>query len=82
MNGQPRVIQVGQRFRRLVVLDPDVVRNGVKSVRCRCDCGAVKVVAKCNLVAGHSGSCGKAACKRANMRETMGRELGMEGGLK
>jgi len=82
MNRQPRIIQAGERFRRLVVLDPDVVRNGVKSVRCRCDCGAVKVVAKGNLVTGHSGSCGKAACKRANMRETMGRELGMEGGVK
>ena len=76
MNGQPRIIQAGERFRRLVVLDPDVLRNGVKSVRCKCDCGAVKVGGKCNLVAGHSGSCGscgKAACKRANMRETMGK---------
>lgn len=78
MNGQPRVIQVGERFRRLVVLDPDVVRNGVKSVRCRCDCGAVKVVAKCNLVAGHSGSCGRAACKRVNMRETTGKMKGQQ----
>lgn len=69
MNGKPRILSPGERFRRLTVIE-EVVRNGVKSVRCRCDCGRGKVVAKCNLISGHSGSCGSGGCKRANMAET------------
>lgn len=80
MNGKPRILSPGERFRRLTVLE-EVVHNGVKSARCRCDCGLVKVVAKCNLVSGHSGSCGSGGCKRANMAETA-KAKGAKGGWK
>lgn len=48
----------GKRFGRLVAIGLVNVRNSKPSWECRCDCGAVVVVRKSNLVTGHTKSCG------------------------
>jgi hypothetical protein len=46
------------RFGRLLVIGPAEVRKGHKRWTCRCDCGAIRVVAQDNLRSGHTLSCG------------------------
>lgn len=71
MNLDPRVrltAEVGQKFGRLTVLDPEHrVRMSTRTRRamlCRCDCGATKAVAPGDLLSGHTTSCG---CRRAEV---------------
>jgi HNH endonuclease len=52
-------VSIGQRFGRFVVVErAPLNRHGHYQVRCRCDCGTVKVVLEAALRAGHSRSCG------------------------
>lgn len=61
--GRPRILILspGQRFGRLVVIDQPGVNN---DWRCRCDCGAVRVVPAKSLMRGVTQSCG---CLRREM---------------
>lgn len=56
MTRDPKDI-AGQRFGRLVVVEEDRTRLR-RLWRCKCDCGAVKLVQRRNLVAGLTRSCG------------------------
>lgn len=65
--GRPRnlFIQAGQRFGRLVVVDPEArtaptsaVPSGKPGALCRCDCGTQQVIAVARLLDGHTRSCG------------------------
>jgi hypothetical protein len=51
-------IEVGDRFRRLVVVAPAEKRNGQAAWLCRCDCGVERDVRTSNLKKGNSTSCG------------------------
>jgi hypothetical protein len=59
-----RLIAVGQRFGRWIVLDPerhlgpDGWRARVRGAECRCDCGIVAQVRLSQLTGGTSQSCG------------------------
>jgi len=70
-------VQVGQRFGRGVVINPEVriARDGSRGARLRCDCGTVYQVALRSLVRGTTRSCG---CLR---RETERASLGATHGL-
>ena len=50
---------IGKRFHRLLIFEP-AGRSANKSllVRCRCDCGTVRVVRLCSLVRSEIKSCG------------------------
>lgn len=56
----------GQRFGRLVAMEPVKERGKDNSVRwlCRCDCGSYTVVSSGRLLAGHTESCG---CKKEEL---------------
>lgn len=56
----------GQRFGRLVAMEPVKERGRDNSVRwlCRCDCGSYTVVSSGRLLAGHTESCG---CKKEEL---------------
>lgn len=61
----------GQRFGRLVALEPTAQRNKSGSTiwRCRCECGKETVVRYGNLISGHTKSCG---CLQAGIaKETL-----------
>lgn len=49
---------MGKRFGRLVVLEYVGVINGRGSWKCKCDCGAIKTIAKHDLDTGRVLSCG------------------------
>lgn len=57
-------VQVGQRFGRGVVVDPDVRipratgNGGDRGARLRCDCGGEYTAPLANLLKGHTKSCG------------------------
>lgn len=53
------ILQVGQQFERLTVLDPETRKNGVRAALCQCSCEtpAVLVPVK-HLVHGRVRSCG------------------------
>jgi len=53
-------IRRGERFTKLVVLEPDVGRDKryCRLSRCLCDCGNVVIVAVSDLMRGHTKSCG------------------------
>lgn len=54
---RPLVLAIGKTFGRLTVLE--VVSGTKRSMwRCRCECGNEKVVAPCNILSGHTKSCG------------------------
>jgi len=56
--GEPNV-SVGERFKRLVVVDRvESTETGSSRWLCRCDCGKKKVISGKNLVRGYTGSCG------------------------
>ena len=48
----------GQRFGRLTVISRAENRNKKVYWRCRCDCGAEKIIRGCNLKYGDTNSCG------------------------
>lgn len=48
----------GQRFGRLTVISRAENRNKKVYWRCRCDCGAEKIIRGCNLKYGDTKSCG------------------------
>jgi len=60
-------VAMGQRFGRLVVRDADCRygKRGDRGARCRCDCGAERVVALSDLLRGKTTSCGCARRDRA-----------------
>jgi len=63
-------VEVGQRFGRLIVIDPEVrkifpsVPAGRRAADCRCDCGAFVRVPLSTLVRGRGRSCGCYAGRR------------------
>lgn len=59
MTARSLFVEPGQRFGRLVVIDP-VVRDhrGQLAALCRCDCGNELTVLRWNLPSGNSKSCG------------------------
>ena len=62
------MINVGERFFRLVVLKLDHVNNhGTKYYLCKCDCGNYKVVEEGHLKKGDTKSCG---CWKEEARKT------------
>jgi hypothetical protein len=60
-----------QRFGRLMVAEHLGLRNGSRMWRCRCDCGAEKIVSGSNLRRGSTNSCGcllRERAKEANIK--------------
>ena len=59
-----RFVEVGQRFGRLTVIDPEVrkivpsIPGGLRAAHCRCDCGAQVTPAISELTRGRAKSCG------------------------
>lgn len=54
----PRIKNVvGMKYGRLTVLD-DIPFSGVRKLKCICDCGNVKYIAKRDVLSGHTKSCG------------------------
>lgn len=49
---------IGKRFGRLLALEETKDRKKRTAIRCRCDCGNEKIVVVCELVKGHTISCG------------------------
>lgn len=47
----------GERFGKLVALDYEIIDNKTYW-RCQCDCGNITIVARTNLLNGHTQSCG------------------------
>ena len=68
----------GQRFGSLVVLErSEGSQNGKALWRCRCDCGAEKVVAGADLRSGRTKSCGGGVHKIGmNVENLIGRRFG------
>lgn len=59
MPGKVRyIINIGDRFNRLLVIEGPVWGNGDRSFKCRCDCGNETVVRANALRTGHTKSCG------------------------
>lgn len=48
----------GQRFNRLLVIEPKRLKNGKFAWKCQCDCGNVVVTQGAQLKNGHIKSCG------------------------
>ena len=48
---------IGQQFERLLVLD-EFKENGIRKLRCKCDCGNEVVITKSDVLSGHTKSCG------------------------
>jgi hypothetical protein len=62
---------VGQRFGRLVVLENAKDEKGRYRLRCKCDCGAEKLVVSSNLRRGFTKSCGSCSISvKAPSQET------------
>ena len=61
--GRPSPDLTGRRFTRYVALERAMKIDHRSRWRCRCDCGAVKVVLACSLLDGTIKSCG---CLRAD----------------
>ena len=51
-------VEVGQRFGRLTVVEPDLRKKAQRAVLCRCDCGTETIVQLSSLRHGLSRSCG------------------------
>ena len=64
-----RALSVGQRFGRLMVIDPDVRYRDSWGAIVRCDCGNVKTIAVCRL--GRTLSCG---CLQREATRQIGQE--------
>jgi 5-methylcytosine-specific restriction endonuclease McrA len=60
MSTKPLVVEIGQRFTRLVVLERDTSRPNAshRMWKCHCDCGATKSASSSNLTHGKIKSCG------------------------
>lgn len=60
MSTKPLVVEIGQRFTRLVVLERNTSRPNAshRMWKCRCDCGAIKSASSSNLIHGKIKSCG------------------------
>lgn len=56
---------IGQKFGRLTILEEDHSRRPTRAV-CRCDCGNVVNIARADVVAGHTQSCGCLQRERAH----------------
>lgn len=72
---------VGQRFGRLVVVEPvgKSDRHGSRLWRCVCDCGRVTVCSTQHLRSGDSMSCGCLKLERVRDSECKHRKHGMHG---
>lgn len=67
----------GKRFERLVVVSRAANTSCNKAAwRCRCDCGAEKVVSAANLKAGNTKSCG---CLNREQASSLSKTHGMSG---
>lgn len=65
-----KIVEIGQRFGKLVVVDGDHSRkNRYRAALCRCDCGSDHVVRVNLLLSGRSSSCG---CGRKEVVRTKG----------
>lgn len=51
-------MMIGERFTRLTVLELGLRKYGKRAARCRCDCGAERVIPERHLVIGNTTSCG------------------------
>jgi Replication protein len=63
----------GQKFGRLTVIDVYPGRDEYNNLtlKCRCDCGNITIVAKSKLTSGHTRSCG---CLKAESSRQKGRD--------
>ena len=69
-------IEPGQRFGRLVALEPTEKRSGSNVVwECRCDCGNMAYVAAADLKRGRTKSCGCAGA-HTNLMDISGQRFG------
>jgi hypothetical protein len=64
---QPRADLTGRRFGRWTVLEQAPTQKGFLMWKARCDCGTVRDVRDCGLVAGRTTSCG---CYREERKST------------
>ena len=48
----------GQRFNRLIVIEPSRTKNGKYAWKCRCDCGNYIIAVGAQLKNGNTKSCG------------------------
>lgn len=57
----PKKVDItGQRFGRLMVLEPTDQRNGTREIiwKCQCDCGNIAYTTYHSLISGYNQSCG------------------------
>ena len=73
MGSRAPVVLAGDRFGRLTVLAEAGRRNGARAYRCRCDCGAEKVISVRTLRKGEARSCG---CLHRERVAELGRRTG------
>ena len=68
--GKPKIIQQGQKFGHLTVLEEVEQRNKKRRFKVRCDCGQIKIVNLANILNGSTVSCGCMRGKKHNMSNT------------
>ena len=70
---------VGQKFNRLLVIEPTNRRNSNRNMiwKCECDCGNITYVATSCLKSGHTKSCG--CFFNYERLAELGRKVGMKG---
>ena len=49
---------IGQKFKRLTLIEVDQSRKGRTFWLCRCDCGNIKSISQTSITTGKTGSCG------------------------
>lgn len=65
------LVFIGEKYGRWTVLaEAESMRDGHRTVECRCDCGTVRVVAASDLKSGSSRSCGCLRRDTAARRKT------------
>ena len=53
------VCNIGDKFGKMTVIEfAGKAENGNTLVRCKCDCGKIRIVRLCNLISGATKSCG------------------------
>lgn len=77
--GRPSPDLTGRRFTRYVALERAMKIDHRSRWRCRCDCGAVKVVLACSLLDGTIKSCG---CLRADNARNNGYRAALKASAK
>jgi hypothetical protein len=80
LGGPPRVVQSGDRFGKLVVVEEEGRRGEKRTYLCRCDCGGTAIVVANYLTCGSTRSCGCLRGGRKGERTKHGHSGGGGGG--